>query len=71
MNGYQYALLFNDCSIRVYRSFCCNLHKCRNIAINPINFIFYYAGIMLNALSDPLCSKLFRHNRRAPVCHTL
>ena len=58
MNGikaHRYALSYDDCSIRVYRSFTTISHKCL-IAIN-INFIIsYYAGIMLNAFNNPLCS---------------
>ena len=41
-----------------------------NIAINIfylINFISYYAGIMLNAFSDKLCSKLCYYNKRVPI----
>ena len=41
----HYVLLYNDCSIRVYQSF---------VAISK-NYS-YYAGIMLNAFSDLLCS---------------
>ena len=40
-----YALLDNDCSIRVYQSFVAVLQN-----------ISYYAGIMLNAFSHLLCS---------------
>ena len=61
------VLYFADCSIRVYQSFAAT---CRNIAINPfyiINFISYYASIMLNVFSDPLCSKLCWHNRRVLI----
>ena len=36
--------------------------KCINILLN----ISYYAGIMLNAFSDLLCSKLCWHNRLVP-----
>ena len=36
-------LSFNDCSIRVYRSFAATGHKCRNIAINEL----YLFPIML------------------------
>ena len=32
--------------------------------------ISYYAGIMLNAFSDLLCSKLCWHNRLIPNCYT-
>ena len=32
--------------------------------------IFYYAGIMLNAFSDLLCSKLCWHNWLVPISHT-
>ena len=28
---------------------------------------FYYAGIMLNAFSDPLCSIFYWHNRLVPT----
>ena len=48
------------------------LHKCRNIATNPfymINFISYYAGIMLNAFCELLCSKLCCHNRWVPTIY--
>ena len=46
MNGikvYHYALLDDDCTIRVYRSFAAIFHKCINIAI----YIFYLFPIML------------------------
>ena len=35
-----------------------------NIAINVYFTLPYYAGIMLNAFNDPLCSKLCWHNRQ-------
>ena len=56
---YHYAPLYDDCFIRVYRSFTIhNFPQMLDIAIN-INFtIPYYAGIMLNAFDDLLCSKL-------------
>ena len=38
-----------------------------NIAINIYFTLLYYAGIMLNAFNDPLCSKLCWHNRRVPT----
>ena len=39
-----------------------------NIAIHVIYIIIScYAGIMLNAFSDPLCSKLCWHNRQVPT----
>ena len=47
------VLVDTDCSIRVYQSFVKN--------------ISYYAGIMLNAFSDLLCSKLCWHNRLVPT----
>ena len=61
----SYALLFTDCSIKVYRSFatCISVEL---LCINPfhiINFISCYASIMLNAFSDLLCSKLYWNNR--------
>ena len=43
--------------------FAATCHKGRNIAINE----FYIFSIMLNAFSDPLCSKLCWHNRRVPT----
>ena len=46
-----YILLGNDCSIRVYQSL-----------VTIFKSISYYAGIMLNAFSDLLCSKLRWHN---------
>ena len=30
----------------------------------------YYAGIILNAFSDLLCSKLCWHNRLVPICQS-
>ena len=50
-----HVLLDNDYSIRVYQSF---------VAI--FQNISYYAGIMLNAFIDLLCSKLCWHNRLVP-----
>ena len=50
-----YVLLDNDYSIRVYQSF---------VAI--FQNISYYAGIMLTAFIDLLCSKLCWHNRLVP-----
>ena len=46
----------NDCSNKVYQSF-----------ITIFKKYSYYAGIMLNAFSDPLCSKLCWHNRLVPI----
>ena len=67
----HYAPLYDDCFIRVYRSFTIHKHNfphLLDIAIN-INFtIPYYAGIMLNAFNDLLCSKLCWHNKRVPIC---
>ena len=52
---YHYALLYYDCSIRVYQSFTPISHQCfLNIYFTP----FYYTGIMLNASMT--------HNRRVP-----
>ena len=48
----KYTVLGSDCSIRVYQSDVANFH--------------YYAGIMLNAFSHLLCSKLCWHNRLVP-----
>ena len=53
---YTACFLNNECSIRVYQSF---------VAI--FKSIFYYAGIMLNAFSNLLCSKLCWHNRLVPT----
>ena len=61
-----YALSYDDCSIRVYRLFTTIFHKLLNIAIITL---LYYAGIMLNAVSDLLCSKLCWHNSRVPTKH--
>ena len=61
----MYVLLDNDYLIRVYQSF---------VAI--FKNISYHAGIMLNAFSHLLCSKLYWYNRLVPnqcllqqVCH--
>ena len=51
---YKWQFLDNDCSIRVDQSFLAIFQK-------------YYAGIMLNAFSDLLCSKLCWHNRLVPT----
>ena len=51
-----HVLLDNDYSIRVYQSF---------VAI--FQNISYYAGIMLNAFIDLLCSKLCWHNQLVPT----
>ena len=62
-------LSYDDCSIRVYRSFTTISHKCLN-AIN-INFtISYYANIILNAFNDPLCSNYAGIiGRSLIICH--
>ena len=55
MNGIKvcyFALIHDDCSVRVYRSFTIIFPKCINIASLHIS---YYAGIMLNAFIDQLC----------------
>ena len=41
------VFLDNDCSIRIYQSF-----------VTIYKNSFYYVGIVLNAFSDLLCSKL-------------
>ena len=68
MNGikvYHYALSYNDCSIRVYRSIVhYNFSQMLNIAIKIYFTISYYASIMFNVFNDPLCSKLCWHNGR-------
>ena len=59
MKGYEvyhYVLSHDDCSIRVYRSFTTIFHKID--AINISCTLPCYAGIMLNAFNNPLCSKL-------------
>ena len=62
MKGYKvnhYALSYDGCSIRVYQSFTIyNFPQMFNIAINIYFTLPYYAGIMLNAFNDLLCSKL-------------
>ena len=55
-------ICYDDCFIKVYRSFPENFHECINIAIN----VFYIFSIMLNAFFDPLCSKLSWHNLQVP-----
>ena len=51
-----HVLLDNDCSIRVCQSL-----------ILICKIISYYVGIMLNAFSDLLCSKLCWHNWLVPI----
>ena len=51
-----YVLLDNDRSITVYQSFAAIFQN-----------YSYYAGIMLNAFSDLLCSKLCWHNWLVPT----
>ena len=46
-----------------------NFLQMLNIAINVYFILPYYAGIMLNAFNDTLCSKLCWHNRRVPILH--
>ena len=38
-----------------------------DIVINVYFTLPYYAGIMLNAFNDPLCSKLCWHDRWVPI----
>ena len=54
-----------DCFIRVYRLFTTIFYKCLILLLILI-LHSYYAGIVLNAFSDPLSSKLC-HNRRIPT----
>ena len=37
--------------------------ECINHLLLLFKNIFYYAGIMLNAFNDLICSKLYWHNR--------
>ena len=71
MNGIN-MLYYSLTVLLEYIDFCCNLHKCRNIVIS-IYIISYYAGIKLNAFSDPLYSKLYWDNRWVPsfISHIL
>ena len=48
------CFISNDSPITVYELFGANFHKCMNIELH----ISYYAGIMLNAFSNPLCTIL-------------
>ena len=50
-----HVLLNNDYSIRIYQLF-----------VSIFKNISYFAGIMLNAFVDLLCSKLCWHNRLVP-----
>ena len=59
------TLSHGDCSIRVYQLFTTIFYKCLILLVILI-LHSYYAGIMLNAFSDP-CSKLCCHNRRVPT----
>ena len=52
-------ILSNDYSVTVFLLFGAIFQKCMNIALH----ISYYAGIMLNAFSDPL----YWHNRLVPT----
>ena len=59
---------YDDCSIRVYRSFTTIFHKCLVLLLILI-FILHFpnAGIMLNAFNDPLRLKACWNNRRVPM----
>ena len=48
-----------------------NFQQMLDIAINIYCTLPYYAGIMLNAFNDLLCSKLCWHNRRIPRYWTI
>ena len=55
---YHCGLSYNDCSIRVYRSFNYNFLQMLNIAINSCFTHLYYTDSILNVFNDPLCLKL-------------
>ena len=64
MDGIKISSL-NECSIIVY------INLLLQVAYKCILYVSYYAGIMLNAFSDPLCSKLCWHNWRVSNCNSI
>ena len=55
---YYNRLSYDDCSIRVYRSFTTFFYKCFNIAINICFALPYYVGIMLKYFQSPIMLKI-------------